>query len=126
MGVVTQVVRIGIPGKPFIFFKDFIYLFMIDIERERERERGRGRSRLHTGNLTRDSIPVLQDHALGQRQAPNRCATGAALFLFLIKCYLFWLKFHSSFFFLKILFLYLRERETERRRQREKEKQTSP
>ena len=52
------------------FFKDFIYLFMRDRERERERERerrntGRGRSRLHAGSPMRDSIPGLQDHALG-------------------------------------------------------------
>ena len=45
-------------------------------EREREREReaettGRGRSRPHVGNLMRDSILGLQDHALGRRQALN-------------------------------------------------------
>ena len=57
----------------FFFFKDFIYYsFMIDLERERGRDTGRGRSRLHAGNLTRDSIPGLQDHTLGQRQALNR------------------------------------------------------
>ena len=44
-----------------IFFKEFIH--------ERYRERGRGRSRLHAGSLTWDSIPRLQDHALGRRQA---------------------------------------------------------
>ena len=48
---------------------------MIERERERERERGRdtgrGRSRLHAWSLTRDSIPGLQDHTLGQRQALN-------------------------------------------------------
>ena len=48
---------------------------MIDIERERERERGRdtggGRSRLHARSPPQDSIPGLQDHAPGQRQAPN-------------------------------------------------------
>ena len=50
---------------------------MRDRERERERGRdtGRGRSRLLAGSPTRDSIPGLQDRALGQRQAPNRCAT---------------------------------------------------
>ena len=44
---------------------------MMDIERERERGRdtGRGRSSLHAGMW--DWIPGLQDHALGQRQAPN-------------------------------------------------------
>ena len=45
---------------------------MIDIERERGRDAGRGRSRLHAGSLTWDSIPGLQDRALGQRQALNR------------------------------------------------------
>ena len=45
---------------------------MIDIERERGRDTGGGRSRLHAGSLTWDSIPGLQDHALDQRQAPNR------------------------------------------------------
>ena len=46
---------------------------MIERERERERERGRdtgrGRSRLHVGSPTWDSIPGLQDQALGWRQA---------------------------------------------------------
>ena len=44
------------------------------IEREREREAedtGRGRSRLHAGSPTWDSIPGLQDCALGQRQVLN-------------------------------------------------------
>ena len=52
---------------------------MIVTERERERERQRHRQREKqapcTGSLTWDSILGLQDHALGQRQAPNRCAT---------------------------------------------------
>nr|XP_055179176.1 tectonic-2 isoform X3 [Nyctereutes procyonoides] len=36
-------------------------------ERERGRDTGGGRSRLHAGSLTWDSIPGLQDHALGQK-----------------------------------------------------------
>ena len=60
-------------GLLFYFILYFIYLFMRNThtqrERERERERGRGtgrgRSRLHTGSPMRDSIPGLQDHALG-------------------------------------------------------------
>ena len=46
---------------------------MVDIERERERGRdtGGGRSRLHARSPTLDSIPGLQDRALGQRQALN-------------------------------------------------------
>ena len=53
-----------------IFFN--IYLFIIDRERERGRDTGGGRSRLHARSLTWDSIPGLQDRALGQRQALNR------------------------------------------------------
>ena len=51
----------------YIYFKDFIYLFMRDRERERERGRdtGRGRSRLHAGSPMWDLIPGLQDQALG-------------------------------------------------------------
>ena len=60
------------------FFFNF-YLFMIVTQRERERERQRHRQREKqapcTGSPTWDSIPGLQDRALGQRQAPNRCAT---------------------------------------------------
>ena len=54
---------------------------MIVTQRERERERERQRHRQRekqapcTGSPTWDLIPGLQDHALGQRQAPNRCAT---------------------------------------------------
>ena len=39
---------------------------------ERGRDTGRGRSRLHTGSPMWDSIPGLQDQALGQMQALNR------------------------------------------------------
>ena len=53
------------------FFLVFIYLFMIDTERERGRDTGGGRSRLYAGSPTWDSIPGLQDRALGQRQALN-------------------------------------------------------
>ena len=52
---------------------------MIVTHRERERERQRHRQREKqapcTGSPTWDSIPGLQDRALGQRQTPNRCAT---------------------------------------------------
>ncbi|KAM8906509.1 rho GTPase-activating protein 20-like isoform 1-T1 [Lycaon pictus] len=52
-------------------------------ERERERERQRHRQREKqapcTGSPTWDSIPGLQDRALGQRQAPNRCAPQESL-----------------------------------------------
>ena len=52
---------------------------MIDIERERGRDTGGGRTRLHAGSPTQDSYLGLQDRALGQRQAPNRCATQGSL-----------------------------------------------
>ena len=50
---------------------------MIFIHRERERQRYRQREKQApcTGSPTWDSIPGLQDRALGQGQAPNRCAT---------------------------------------------------
>ena len=56
---------------------------MIVTEREKERERQRHRQREKqapcTGSPTWDSIPGLQDRALGQRQAPNHCATQGSL-----------------------------------------------
>ena len=51
---------------------------MIVIQREREREaetQAEGEAGSMHGSPTWDSIPGLQDRALGQRQAPNRCAT---------------------------------------------------
>ena len=62
---------------------------MIVTERERERERQRPRQREKqapcTGSPTWDSIPGLQDRALYQRQALNRCATqGSQAIYFLI------------------------------------------
>ena len=48
---------------------------MIVTDRERQRHRQREKQAPCTGSLTWDSIPGLQDHALGQRQAPNCCAT---------------------------------------------------
>ena len=59
-------------GTCFIFLKDLIYLFMRDMEKERGREAGRGSSRLHARGPVWDSIPGLQDHALGPRQTLNR------------------------------------------------------
>ena len=44
---------------------------MRDAERERGKDGGRGRSRLHAGSPMWDSIPGLQDHDLGERQALN-------------------------------------------------------
>ena len=50
---------------------------MIVTQRERERQRHRQREKQapYTGSLTWDSVPGLQDRALGQRQALNRCTT---------------------------------------------------
>ena len=58
---------------------------MIVTERERERQRLRQREKQApcTGSPTWDSIPGLQDRALGQRQALNRCATQGSLFIYL-------------------------------------------
>ena len=63
-----------------LFYLNF-YLFMIVTERERERQRHRQREKQApcTGSPTWDSIPGLQNHALGQRQAPNCCATQGSL-----------------------------------------------
>ena len=64
-------------------FKDFIYLFMRYTEREAEGEAGS-----HAGSPMWDSIPGLQDHALGRRQAPNCQATqGSLKILFLSNLY---------------------------------------
>ena len=56
---------------------------MIVTHRERERQRHRQREKQApcTGSPTWDSIPGLQDHAPGQRQAPNHCATQGSLVL---------------------------------------------
>ena len=50
---------------------------MIVTERERERQRHRQREKQAPcpRSLMWDSIPGLQDRTLGQRQAPNHCAT---------------------------------------------------
>ena len=68
---------------PFIYLFFKFYLFMIVTQRERERQRHRQREKQVpcTGSPTWDSIPGLQDRALGQRQAPNRCATQGSLSL---------------------------------------------
>ena len=54
---------------------------MIVTERERERQRHKQREKQApcTRSLTWDLIPGLQDRALGQRQALNRCATQGSL-----------------------------------------------
>ena len=49
---------------------------------QRQRHRQREKQAPCTGSPTWDLIPGLQDHALGQRQAPNRCITQGSLFCF--------------------------------------------
>ena len=114
----------------YFFFNFYLFMIVTHTERERERERQRHRQREKqapcTGSPTWDSIPGLQDRALGQRQAPNRCATQGSLTPV----------FHQTrapdvgaLFFFKlinfILFIYDRhtERERERQRHSQREKQ---
>ena len=52
-------------------------------ERDRQRHRQREKQAPCTGSPTWDSIPGLQDRALGQRQALNRCAPQGSLSNFL-------------------------------------------
>ena len=60
----------------YIFiFLFFYFLFLSQRERERQKHRQRKKQAPCTGSPTWDSIPGLQDCALGQRQVPNRCAT---------------------------------------------------
>ena len=47
-------------------------LFIHERHRERGRDIGRERNRLHAGSPMWDSIPGLQNYALGQRQMLNR------------------------------------------------------
>ena len=97
----------------FSFFLRF-YLFIHKRHRERERERQRHRqreSRLHAGSLTQDSIPGLQDHSLGWRQALNHWTTQG-------------FPICRWFIYLKILFIYLFIRDTERDWEREREAET--
>ena len=72
-------------------------------DRERQRHRQREKQAPYTGSLMWDSIRGLQDRALGQRQAPNCCATqGSLIFVLSVVAYF------SLFFviiFKKILFI---------------------
>ena len=52
-------------GRPRSHFENHDMVALSHTERERGRDTGRGRSRLHAGTPTWDSIPGLQDHALG-------------------------------------------------------------
>ena len=83
---------------------------MIERERERQRHRQREKQAPCTASPTWDSIPGLQDRALGQRQAPNRCATQGSL------TFIFYVNFQFMYFFFKFLFIYDSHRERERGR----------
>ena len=63
-------------GSLFYFIFNF-YLFTIVTHGEREKQRHRQREKQApcTGSPMWDLKPGLQDRALGQRQAPNCCAT---------------------------------------------------
>ena len=78
---VLKNIILKLPLLSFFFFKDCIYLFMRDTEIERERQREREAETQAGGEAgsMQDSILGLQDHALGQRQALNRCATQGSL-----------------------------------------------
>ena len=90
----TQLCRVALVptrGSPdtgesgLFFFNFFKFLFIYDSHRERERQRHRQREKQApcSGSPMWDSIPGLQDRALGQRQAPNSCATQGSLNLVL-------------------------------------------
>ena len=69
--------------RPRVFFLFFFFKFLFIYDSHPERERGGGGQRHKqrekqapcTGSLTWDSVPGLRDRTLGQRQAPDRCAT---------------------------------------------------
>ena len=74
-----------------LIFFNFLFIYDSHTERERERQRHRQREKQApcTGSPTWDSIPGLQDRALGQRQALNRCATQGSLFIFFKKDFIY-------------------------------------
>ena len=89
---------------------------MIERERERQRHRQREKQAPCTGSPTWDSIQGLQDHALGQRQVPNRCATqGSPIFNFSRTLQTV---FHTGFTF---IYVFMRDTEKQSYRQRENE-----
>ena len=63
--------KLSFLGDKALIFQKRFYLFIHERHRQRERERERGRdtgrekSKLHAGSLMWDSIPGLQDQALG-------------------------------------------------------------
>ena len=69
----------------FLIFFKFLFIYDSHTERgERLRHRQREKQAPCTESPTWDSIPGLQDRALGQRQVLNRCATqGSPIISFL-------------------------------------------
>ena len=63
----------------FCFVLFFIFFFFLIHDRHRKKREAETQAEGEAGSmprsLTRDSIPGLPDHALGQRQALNHCAT---------------------------------------------------
>ena len=91
---------------------------MIVTERERQRHRQRKKQATCTSSPTWDSILGLQDHAVGQRQLPNRCATqGSPIFNFSRTLQTV---FHSG-----RTFIYVLMRDTERQSYRQRENEAS-
>ena len=78
MSVITQ-------GNLHVYFYLFFNFYLLMIVTERERERQRHRQREKQAPCTGSPIPGLQDHALGQRQVLNRCATQGSQFTRLIQ-----------------------------------------
>ena len=67
-----------------LFFYFYLFIYDSHTERERQRHRQREKQAPCTESPMWDSIPGLQDRALGQRQALNRCATQGSLYSFFL------------------------------------------
>ena len=76
------------PGIPILFFFLRFYLSIHERHRERQRHRQREKQAPCTGSPMWDSIPGLQDRALGQRQTLNCCATQGSLITLILKEFL--------------------------------------
>ena len=59
----------------FFFLRFYLFIHERHTHTQRQRHRQREKQAPYTGSPMWDSIPGLQDRALGQRQALNRCAT---------------------------------------------------